>query len=203
MNDNPNLQNSGSQDEERYGGFNSGGNSGVKKKLFVSNLDFEISSDQLRDLFEEFAPTLSVIVAADRETKRSKGFAFVEMVDEEGARRALEQLNNYIMNGRPIKVVEDRGKAVGTEGPRKFEPLPPIQRMQLFKRKKRVDPYLDDKNRVIDYRDVATLGRFLSERGRILSRRLTGLSAYNQRRVTRAIKRAQNLGLLPYTNIHA
>ena len=50
-------------------------NSGVsKKKLFISNLDFEVTSEQLRTLFEEAGGCLSVVVASDRETKRSKGF---------------------------------------------------------------------------------------------------------------------------------
>ncbi len=59
---------------------------------------------------------------------------------------------------------------------------------------------MQDPEKAIDYKDVILLSRFLSERGRILSRRLTGLSAYNQRKVAKAIKRAQNLGLLPFCN---
>jgi small subunit ribosomal protein S18 len=73
--------------------------------------------------------------------------------------------------------------------------------MQLFKRRRKLDPFLEDPKAVIDYRDVTMLSRFLSERGRILSRRLTGLSAYNQRKVSKAIKRAQNLGLLPFSAV--
>jgi small subunit ribosomal protein S18 len=178
----------------------------MKKKLFISNLDFEITSDQLRDLFAEVAPAISVVVATDRESKRSKGFAFVEMENEDGAKFAIDQLNNKVINGRPIKVVFDRGKggAPGAEvqdnGGRKFEPLPPIQRMQLFKRRRKIDPFMEDPTRTVDYKDVNMLSRFVSERGRILSRRLTGLSSYNQRKVAKAIKRAQNIGLLPFTN---
>jgi ribosomal protein S18 len=163
-----------------------------KKKLFISNLDFEVTSEQLRSLFEEIGPSISVVVASDRETKRSKGFAFVEMEREEDAKKAIETLNNRTVNGRPMKVCEDRGKNAGPsapagegqEGGRKFEPLPSIQRMQLFKRRKKLDP-------------------FMSERGRILSRRLTGLTAYNQRKVSKAIKRAQSLGLMAYTSIQS
>ena len=47
------------------------------------------------------------------------------------------------------------------------------------------------------------LSKFVSERGRILSRRLTGLTAYNQRKVAKAIKRAQSLGLMAYTSIQS
>ena len=60
---------------------------------------------------------------------------------------------------------------------------------------------MEDPTKTVDYKDTAMLTRFLSERGRILSRRLTGLSAYNQRKVSKAIKRAQHLGLLPSTTI--
>lgn len=186
----------------------------MRKKLFVSNLDFDITTDELREMFAAAAPTLSVVIATDRETKRSKGFAFVEMESEEAAKGAIQALNGKVVNGRPMKVVEDRGKgapavgapgapvAAGSEGEgRRYEPLPPIQRMQLFKRRRKLDPFLEDPKATIDYRDVAMLSRFLSERGRILSRRLTGLNAYNQRKVSKAIKRAQNLGLLPFSAV--
>jgi small subunit ribosomal protein S18 len=179
------------------------------KKLFISNLDFEISTDQLRDMFGEVGGCLSAVIANDRETKRSKGFAFVEMENDDLAKAAIEALNNKVVNGRPMKVVEDRGKGGTSGGPsesnseggaRKFEPLPSIQRMQLFKRKKKLDPFMSDPSRTVDYRDVSILSKFLSERGRILSRRLTGLSSYNQRKVSKAIKCAQNMGLLPFSN---
>lgn len=179
------------------------------KKLFVSNLDFEITTDQLRDMFNEIGSTMSVVIASDRETRRSKGFAFIEMDVEEDAKKAIELLNNKVINGRPMKVVEDRGKTGGGGGEgdeggfgrRPREILPPIQRMQLFKRRKKIDPFMEDPTKTVDYKDVAMLSRFLSERGKILSRRLTGLSAYNQRKLSKAIKRAQNLGLLPFSAV--
>lgn len=181
----------------------------MKKKLFISNLDFEVSVDQLRDMFAEVAACLSAVIATDRETKRSKGFAFIEMESEDGAKQAIEALNNKVINGRPMKVVEDRGKTGGggsseegaSGGERKREYLPPIQRMQLFKRRKKLDPFMQDPNASVDYKDVAILSRFLSERGRILSRRLTGLTSYNQRKASQAIKRAQHLGLMPFSNV--
>lgn len=180
----------------------------MAKKLFVSNLDFEITTDQLRDMFSEVGGVVSAVIATDRESKRSKGFAFVEMDADDDAAKAIEQLNNKVVNGRPMKVVEDRGKTggfgegrEGSEGGRRFEPLPPIQRMQLFKRRRKLDPFQTDPTKTIDYRDVAILSKFLSERGKILSRRLTGLNAYNQRKVSKAIKRAQSLGLMPFSNV--
>ena len=193
-----------------------------KAKLFVSNLDFEVETDQLRTIFEEVAPPMSVVIARDRDTKRSRVFAFVEMESEDSAKKIIEALNNREINGRPMRVAIDRGKnaapaGVGAEGGgapggsggrsgpgdrgprRKFEILPPIQRTQLFRRKRRMDPFSDDPTKPVDYKDVAIISRFVSDRGRILSRRLTGLSAFNQRKVAKAVKRAQGLGLLPYS----
>ncbi len=51
----------------------------------------------------------------------------------------------------------------------------------------------------VDYKDVDTLRKFINERGKIVSRRITGLSAKQQRMVTRAVKRARNMALLPFT----
>ena len=182
----------------------------MAKKLFVSNLDFEVTPESLQALFNESGPTVSVVIATDRETKRSKGFGFVEMETDEGAEKAIEALNNRLINGRPIKVVEDRGKgggfagsdnAEGGEGSRRFEPLPAIQRTQLFRRKKKLDPFMEDPSKTVDYRDVAVISKFVSERGKILGRRHTGLSAFNQRKVSQAIKRSQHLGLMPFSPV--
>ncbi len=68
-----------------------------------------------------------------------------------------------------------------------------------FKRRKKLDPFLEDLTLKVDYKDPKTLTRFMSERGRILPRRMTGLTSHNQRQVTRAIKRSQFIGLLPYS----
>ena len=182
------------------------------KKLFVSNLDFEVDAPTLRELFSGVGQCLNVVIATDRETKKSKGFAFVEMDSDDDAQKAIEALNNKAVNGRPIKVVEDRGKGGGHGGGegsygegggenRRYEPLPPIQRTQLFRRKKKLDPFMEDPTKSVDYKDVAMLSRFVSERGKILSRRLTGLSAYNQRKVSVAIKRAQNLGIMAASTV--
>lgn len=180
-----------------------------KRKLFVSNLDFEVTNEQLKQMFSDIGPCVSAVIAQDRNTKHSKGFGFVEMQNEEDAVKAIEALNNKLVNGRPMKVVEDRGKTgpvVGGEGAgdgqeRRREFLPPIQRTQLFRRKKKLDPFMQDPSLSVDYKDVSILSKFLSERGRILSRKLTGLTAYNQRKVSKAIKRAQNLGLLPFSSV--
>ena len=65
--------------------------------------------------------------------------------------------------------------------------------------KKKVCMYCADKNLVIDYKDTDKLKKFVSEKGKILPRRVTGLCAKHQREVTTAVKRARHLALLPYT----
>ena len=67
------------------------------------------------------------------------------------------------------------------------------------KRRKKLDPFAGDKINQIDYKDVALLKKFISERGKILPRRVTGTSAKAQRKLTNAIKRARIVALLPYT----
>ncbi len=67
------------------------------------------------------------------------------------------------------------------------------------RRKKRVCAYCADKINVIDYKDVAKLKRFVSERGKILPRRITGNCAKHQRALTLAIKRARHVALIAFT----
>src|SRR3970040_677822 len=67
-------------------------------------------------------------------------------------------------------------------------------------RKPKGDPFEADKTRKIDYKDVDLLKRFLTPEGKIRPRRQTGVSARNQRKLARAIKRARHLALLSYTD---
>jgi small subunit ribosomal protein S18 len=67
------------------------------------------------------------------------------------------------------------------------------------RRRKRVVHVFKDED-VVDYKDVALLRKFMSDRGKIRSRRVTGLSAKRQREVATAIKNAREMGLLPYTS---
>lgn len=166
-------------------------------KLFVSNLDFELGEDELKKIFTDIGPVVNLTLVADRETGKSRGYCFIEMALPEDAAKAIDGLNGKVFNGRPISVAEDRGKKNNTQETREY--LQPMQRVLFFKKKKKSDPFLDNPNLKINYRDVRILSRFMSERGRILPRRLTGLDSYNQRRVAKAIKRAQNLGLLPFS----
>lgn len=68
---------------------------------------------------------------------------------------------------------------------------------QYFRRKK-VDRICIDKIDYIDYKDVRLLSQFITERGKIVPRRISGLNAQNQRRITEAIKLARNIALLPF-----
>ena len=72
------------------------------------------------------------------------------------------------------------------------------QRRGGFKRRKKVDYIAANKIEYVDYKDTELLSRFISERGKILPRRVTGTGAKNQRKLTVAIKRARIMGLLPF-----
>lgn len=68
------------------------------------------------------------------------------------------------------------------------------------KRKKRQCNFCADKIEYVDYKDVARLRRYITEKGKILPRRITGNCAHHQRQVTTAIKRARNIALLPFVS---
>ncbi|MDK2986200.1 MAG: small subunit ribosomal protein [Clostridia bacterium] len=65
--------------------------------------------------------------------------------------------------------------------------------------RKRVCNFCIDKVTEVDYKDVSRLRRYITERGKILPRRISGNCAHHQRQLTRAIKRARSIALLPYT----
>ena len=65
-------------------------------------------------------------------------------------------------------------------------------------RKKKVCQFCADKTKTIDYKDVETLKKYVTERGKILPKRVTGTCAIHQREITKAIKRARIVALLPY-----
>lgn len=76
--------------------------------IFISNLSFRIDSNDLRQLFQEYGEIASAKVMTDRETGRSRGFGFVEMEDEEAAKKAIAELNQAEYDGRVINVNEAR-----------------------------------------------------------------------------------------------
>jgi RNA recognition motif-containing protein len=76
------------------------------KKIFVGNLDFGATEDSIRGLFEPHGSVERVSLMTDRDTGRSRGFAFVEMTDAEEADRAITALNGTVLNGRALNVNE-------------------------------------------------------------------------------------------------
>ena len=80
------------------------------KNIFVGNLDFNSTEEAVRGLFEQYGQVNSARIMTDRETGRSRGFAFVEMESETDADRAIQALNGYNMEGRALNVNEARPK---------------------------------------------------------------------------------------------
>ena len=79
----------------------------MTKKLYVGNLPFQTTEDELDGLFGQVGSVESVRIITDRDTGRSRGFGFVEMGDEE-ADKAIEQLNGTELDGRALTVNEAR-----------------------------------------------------------------------------------------------
>ena len=80
------------------------------KNLFVGNLPFSISESDLRTLFEEYGSVERVSIITDRDTGKSRGFAFVEMADDQAAEKAIGGLNSKEFDGRALSVSEARPK---------------------------------------------------------------------------------------------
>jgi cold-inducible RNA-binding protein len=80
------------------------------KNIFVGNLDFNVTEDAVRKLFESHGAVNSARIMTDRDTGRSRGFAFVEMENEPEADQAIAALNGYTLEGRALNVNEARPK---------------------------------------------------------------------------------------------
>jgi RNA recognition motif-containing protein len=80
----------------------------MTKKLYVGNLSYATTEDDLHKLFTEIGPVTSVSLITDRMTGQSKGFGFVEMETEKAAQEAIQRLNNQELNQRSITVSEAR-----------------------------------------------------------------------------------------------
>ena len=76
----------------------------MAKKLYVGNITFSTTSDDLRNLFSEYGEVTDAIVIQDRETGRSRGFGFVELGSDEAADAAIEALNGSSVDGRDLTV---------------------------------------------------------------------------------------------------
>jgi cold-inducible RNA-binding protein len=92
----------------------------VSNKLYVGNLNYDVTSDLLRAMFGPYGSVQSAKVATDRDTSRSKGFGFVEMASEQEARAAISGMHGTIADGRTLTVSEANPKA--------NRPAPPIRR---------------------------------------------------------------------------
>jgi cold-inducible RNA-binding protein len=93
----------------------------MSKKLYVGNLSFQTTSQDLTDLFSQAGTVESAQIIEDRETGRSKGFAFVEMSTNQEAASAIDQFNGKEVSGRMLKVNEakpreERGGGGGGRG---------------------------------------------------------------------------------------
>ena len=80
----------------------------MSMKLYVGNLAFQTSSEDLQELFAQAGTVESASVVEDRETGRSRGFGFVEMASKEEGQKAIEQFNGKEVNGRNLNVNEAR-----------------------------------------------------------------------------------------------
>ena len=86
--------------------------------MYVSNLSFHTSDDDLRKLFEQFGAVSSAKVITDRETGRSRGFGFVEMGADTEAKEAIKGLNNKEVEGRAMSVSVAKEKSARADNKR-------------------------------------------------------------------------------------
>lgn len=83
----------------------------MNKKLYVGNLPYSVTESSLRELFAQAGEVSTVSIITDRDTGRAKGFAFVEMMNDDGAQKAISQINGKAMDERTITVAEARPQA--------------------------------------------------------------------------------------------
>jgi len=86
--------------------------------LYVSNLSYNLTDTELREAFERYGLVTHARIILDRETGRSRGFAFVEMANDDEARAAINGMNDSEISGRPLKVVEARPREERPFSPR-------------------------------------------------------------------------------------
>lgn len=86
------------------------------RRLYVGNLAWAVTDQDLRDLFAEAGKVENSQVIVDRETNRSRGFGFVEMSTDEGAEAAIKKFNGRDLKGRAIRVNEAQARTGGGNG---------------------------------------------------------------------------------------
>ena len=93
----------------------------MESKLYVGNLSYNVTEEQLRELFSQAGAIKEVALIMDRDTRRPKGFGFVEMTTQVEAQKAIELFNEHELDGRRLTVnfarpKEDRGSSRGGYG---------------------------------------------------------------------------------------
>jgi RNA recognition motif-containing protein len=88
----------------------------MNTKLYVGNLSYATTEDELRTLFAAVGTVVSVALITDRQTGQSKGFGFVEMETAKAAQEAIERLNNSTVNDRALTVNEARPRETSSFG---------------------------------------------------------------------------------------
>ncbi|MBI4786586.1 MAG: RNA-binding protein [Chloroflexi bacterium] len=93
----------------------------MESKLYVGNLSYNVTEEQLRELFSQAGTIKEIALIMDRDTQRPKGFGFVEMTTQVEAQKAIEMFNEHELNGRRMTVnmarpKEDRGGSRGGYG---------------------------------------------------------------------------------------
>src|SRR3569833_2906240 len=103
------------------------------KSIYVGNLPFTCSEDEVRDLFSAYGAVHSVKMISDRETGRPRGFAFVEM-DDTAANNAISALNGNDLNGRPLRSNDARLRTTARQDLRSNQPMTPVGRLNAPRR---------------------------------------------------------------------
>jgi cold-inducible RNA-binding protein len=88
----------------------------IALRLYVGSLSYQTTEQELADLFGQVGQVVSATVITDRDSGRSKGFGFVEMSNDEEARKAIDQLNGTVLDSRQIIVNEAREKRDNSYG---------------------------------------------------------------------------------------
>lgn len=91
----------------------------MAKKLYVGNLAFSVTDDELMQAFTSFGTVASARVVMDRMSGRSKGFGFVELEDDSQADEAINKMNGQTIAGRPVRVSEAKPQEDRPRGPRR------------------------------------------------------------------------------------
>ena len=129
--------------------------------IYVSNLSFNVTDEDLQDYFAEYGEVSSAKVIMDKFTGKSRGFAFVEMPDDEAAKKAIAELDGASVDGRTIGVSvakprEDRGNGGGGGGNGGFSIVPtgayPVLEalVRIYLRWKDIPSLLEVLNRALD-----------------------------------------------------